>query len=719
MKQAIDILEERISAAMATATGRLVSAKAPAVAGKDCAAIVKPSTDPRFGDYQANGVMALAKKLKTDPRKLAEKVVKELDISDICEPPEIAGPGFINLRLKSDFIADRLLEVNKDHKRLGIEKVSKPKTIVVDFSGPNIAKQMHVGHLRSTIIGDCICRVLEFLGYKVLRQNHVGDWGTQFGRAFLGLWHISIGRKHEESYYRKELAELRACAKDRVKLLAICKRICERHATDWREDKKNQLGDGEIVFWPFVQKLIRGEQDVELEEIETAYQFVSQVDDTIEGMGLLIPTRERDLKTDEWREILIPYEDLSRRVTAMLQKGGKDNEQEEQLLDYITNKKTMGECYKQYRKLNVTLDKSHVRGESFYNKFLPDVVDELLKHKIAEKSEGAVCVFPEGFKNKEGEPLPFIIQKSDGAYLYATTDLAALKYRVEKLKADRIIYVTDARQKLHFEMLFAVARMAGWDVRQETGDRRQETGDRGRKTEFIHVTFGSVLGENGRPLKTREGENVKLKELLDEAIERAKAVVEEKNPELSDAEKARIAQAVGIGAVKYADFSNNRTSDYVFSFDKMLAMDGNTAPYMQYAYARIKSIERKGQDKNVDVKAELAGLKKEIENRKPAVSKVEPSKIVNINEPAELDLAKQLIRYGEAVQGAVADYRPNYITAYLYELAQKFSVFYTNCPVLDAGQGKRPTRLLLCDLTAKIIRHGLSELLGIEVVEQM
>jgi len=696
MKQAIDILEEKISAAMAAATGRLVSAKAPAVAGKDCAAIVKPSTDPRFGDYQANGVMALAKKLKTDPRKLAEKVVKELDISDICEPPEIAGPGFINLRLKSDFIADRLLEINTDRERLGIEKTGQPKIIVVDFSGPNIAKQMHVGHLRSTIIGDCICRVLEFLGYKVLRQNHVGDWGTQFGRAFLGLWHISIGRKHEESYYRKELAELRACAKDRVKLLAICKRICERHATDWREDKKNQLGDGEIVFWPFVQKLIRGEQDVELEEIETAYQFVSQVDDTIEGMGLLIPTRERDLKTDEWREILIPYEDLSRRVTAMLQKGGKDNEQEEQLLDYITNKKTMGECYKQYRKLNVTLDKSHVRGESFYNKFLPDVVDELLKHKIAEKSEGAVCVFPEGFKNKEGEPLPFIIQKSDGAYLYATTDLAALKYRVEKLKADRIIYVTDARQKLHFEMLFAVARMAGWDVRQETGDR-------GRKTEFIHVTFGSVLGENGRPLKTREGENVKLKELLDEAVERAKAIVEEKNPELPADKKDRIAKAVGIGAVKYADFSNNRTSDYVFSFDKMLAMDGNTAPYMQYAYARVQSIKQRGKkDRKLDVDKEIAEMKE-----------------LSLTEPAEVDLAKQLIRYGEAIQDAVADYRPNYITAYLYELAQKFSVFYTNCPVLDAGQGKRPTRLLLCDLTAKIIRHGLSELLGIEVVEQM
>jgi arginyl-tRNA synthetase len=295
-------------------------------------------------------------------------------------------------------------------------------------------------------------------------------------------------------------------------------------------------------------------------------------------------------------------------------------------------------------------------------------------------------VFPEGFKDKEGRPLPVIIQKSDGAYLYATTDLAAIRYRVNELKADRIIYVTDARQQLHFEMVFAVARMAGWV----------------KNAELVHVTFGSVLGENGKPLKTREGENVKLKELLDEAIQRAKQIVEEKNPDLPPDKKEQIAKAVGIGAVKYADYSNNRTSDYVFSFDKMLAMEGNTAPYMQYAYARVQSIKDKGKERGIDVTKEMAGLK-----------------ALSLTEPAELDLAKHLIRYGEAIEAAAADYRPNYLTAYLYELAQKFSVFYTNCPVLDAGPDKRPTRLLLCDLTAKTIGHGLSELLGIEVVEQM
>jgi len=609
MKQAIDILEEKISAAMAAATGQ-----------EDCSAMVTLSTDPKFGDYQANGVMALAKKLKTEPRKLAEKVVKELDIADICEPPEVAGPGFINLRLKSDFIADRLLEVNQDNKRFSIESATKPKTIVVDFSGPNIAKQMHVGHLRSTIIGDCICNMLYFLRHKVIKQNHIGDWGTQFG-MLCALYDRkrdkAIKNREEETFPFLPLTSLEAFYKE-----------------------------AKILF-------------------ETDEKFAQEAREAIAGLH-----SGDQIWMSRWREIV--------RASA--------------------------KHYQEiYNMLGINLDANSDRGESFYKDMLAGIVEDLKEKNLAVESDGAVCVFPEGFKNKEGEPLPFIIQKSDGAYLYATTDLAALKYRVEELKADRIIYVTDARQKLHFEMLFAVARMAGWDVRQETGDRRQETGDRGRKTEFIHVTFGSVLGENGRPLKTREGENVKLKELLDEAIERAKTVVEEKNPDLTSEQKMKIAEAVGIGAVKYADFSNNRTSDYVFSFDKMLAMDGNTAPYMQYAYARVQSIKQRGKkDRKLDVDKEIAEMK-----------------ALSLTEPAEVDLAKQLIRYGEAIQAAIDDYRPNYITAYLYELAQKFSVFYTNCPVLDAGQGKRPTRLLLCDLTAKIIRHGLSELLGIEVVEQM
>ncbi|MBN2272621.1 MAG: arginine--tRNA ligase [Sedimentisphaerales bacterium] len=675
MKLVIDILEERISTAMAAVAGVEV-----------CAAIVRPAADLKFGDYQVNGVMALAKKIKTNPRKLAEEVVDKLDLGDICEQPEVAGPGFINLRLKPDFLAEKLLEINEDADRLAVKKADKPKTIVVDFSSPNIAKQMHVGHLRSTIIGDAICRMLEFLGHKVIRQNHIGDWGTQFGRAFLAMWHISMGRDHKKLYYRGELALLRGRAKDNAGLASLCESLCRQHVDDWRADSNQQLGDGEKVFWPFVQRLLSGEEHVELREIEAAYQYVTKLEETAVGMGLLTPTRERAPETGEWREKLIPYEQLSRRVTAMLQEGGEDNEQEQAVWQYLI-KKTMGECNEVYRLLVVTLDDRHVRGESAYNKELPGVVDELSEKGFAKESDGAVCVFPAGFKNKDGEALPFIIQKSDGAYLYATTDLAAVRYRVNELKADVILYVTDSRQKMHFEMLFAVARMAGW-----ASDN----------VELTHVMFGSILGEDGTPLKTRSGENVKLKELLKEAVERAEAVVEEKNPELPDDKKAEIANAVGIGAVKYADYSNNRTSDYVFSFDKMLAMEGNTAPYMQYAYARIKSIERKAQGRDVDIETELASLKE-----------------LSLTEPAEVDLAKHIIRYGEAIASTAGDYRPNYLTSYLYELAQKFSTFYTSCPVLIAEPEKRPTRLLLCDLTARTIRHGLSDLLGIGVVEQM
>ena len=668
VKSAIDILEDRISAAMAAATGR-----------SDCTAIVRGSTDPKFGDYQANGVMALAKKIKTNPRKLAEEVVKKLDVSDICQPPEVAGPGFINLWLKPVFVADGLLEINADiENHLGIEKTAQTQTIVVDFSCPNIAKPMHVGHLRSTIIGDCICRVLELLGHDVIRQNHIGDWGTQFGRVILGLWHLCMADKHgDPHYYLSELEELKTYTEDKKSLELVCHRIRNRHEKDWREDYEDEPGDGEKYFHPFLKKLDRYDPNEIWQKFLVVYQYVNTLEESATDMGLTIPTRNGQIKS---------YELLSRHVTAMLQRGDEDDEQELNAWRFV-RKLTLEYCNGIYERLGVTLTPDDVRGESEYKDELPGVVEDLQKQDLAKESEGAICVFPQGFKNKEGEPLPFIIQKSDGAYLYATTDLAAIRYRINELKADKIVYVTDSRQKLHFEMLFAVAKMAGW-VSDDIG--------------LSHVMFGSVLGEDGKPLKTRSGENVKLKELLNEAVERARAVVEEKNPELDEEEKTEIAHAVGIGAVKYADYSNNRTSDYVFSFDKMLSMDGNTAPYMQYAYARIKSIERKAQTKDVDVETELKGLEK-----------------LNLTEPAELDLAKYLIRYGEAIEAAVSDYRPNYLTTYLYELAQKFSSFYASCPVLDAGPDKRPTRLLLCDLTAETIKHGLSELLGIEVVEQM
>ena len=667
MKSVLIALEERITAAMVSVAK-----------GEDCAAVVKPAKDAKFGDYQANGVMALAKKLKINPRKLAEQVVEKLDLSDICELPEVAGPGFINLRLKADFLADRLLEINKASADLGIEKTTGPRTIVVDFSSPNIAKQMHVGHLRSTIIGDSICRTLEALGHKVIRQNHIGDWGTQFGRVILGLWHLCMARKHgPEPYYVGELEKLKASTEDRNRLRGICLTIRDRHEKDWREDSGSEPGDGKKIFEPFLNRLDISKIAELWEQLLLAYQYVSTLEASATGMDMEIPTLQAGK---------IPYETLSRHTTAMLQKGGKLNVQEYEAWQ-DAKEITLGHCGEMYQTLGVTLKREDERGESTYNDSLPDIVSDLKEMGHAVESDGAICVFPDGFKNKQGDPLPFIIQKSDGAYLYATTDLAALRYRIDELKADAIVYVTDSRQKLHFEMLFAVAKMAGW-ARDDI--------------ELSHVMFGSVLGEDGAPLKTRSGENVKLKELLDEAVERAKTVVEEKNPGLPTEKKAQIARAVGIGAVKYADYSNNRTSDYVFSFDKMLAMDGNTAPYMQYAYARIKSIERKAQSKDLDIEAELAGVE-----------------TISLVEQSEVDLAKHLIRYGEAIQAAAADYRPNYLTMYLYELAQKFSAFYTNCPVLGADPDQRPTRLLLCDLTARTIKHGLHELLGIEVVEQM
>jgi arginyl-tRNA synthetase len=587
MKSVINTLEERICAVMAE------------VAGQQAPAIVGPATSPEFGDYQANGIMGLAKQIKTNPRKLAEQVIEKLDVSDICEPPEVAGPGFINLRLKPQFVAANLLEINKDTERLGIDKITKPQTVVVDFSGPNIAKEMHVGHLRSTIIGDCICRMLEFTGHKVIRQNHVGDWGTQFGMLIAYL----------RSLYRDTLTK-----------------------TD----------------------------SFSIQDLEKFYKTAKKWYDTDRTFA------------DDAREEVLKLHTNDKDTLSVWKEFVKESRRHYQPI---------------YEKLQIDLIDKHEKGESFYKDKLSGIVQELKDKKMAVESDRAICVFPEGFKNKRGERLPLIIEKSDGAYLYATTDLAAIRYRVNELKADKIIYVTDARQKLHFEMVFKVARMAGWAP---------------ENVDLAHVTFGSVLGENGKPLKTREGENVKLKELLDEAVQRAKDIVEEKNPELSDKKKEEIAEAVGIGAVKYADYSNNRTSDYIFSFDKMLAMEGNTAPYMQYAYARIKSIQRKADEKNIDFEKELKGIKE-----------------LNLTGQAETELAKHLIRYGEALSAAETDYRPNYITLYLYDLAQKFSGFYNACPVLDAGKDKRPTRLLLCELTAGTIRHGLDNLLGIKVVEQM
>ena len=596
MKPVIDILEQRVSQVLSE---RTQTDSAPA--------LVKPTQDPKFGDYQANGVMSLAKKLKRHPREIAQQVLEHLDVSDICEPPTIAGPGFINFRLKPDWIADQLTVALRDPIRLGIDPLPDPPITVIDYSCPNIAKQMHVGHLRSTIIGDTFARTLEFYyddPARVIRQNHIGDWGTQFGMLL--------------RYFDKKKTKIKGAHALSLEGLGI-----ENFEQFYREAKKEFDSD---------------------------------------------PNAAKEAR--EW-VVYLQNADSQYHDQAML------------YWEAITNN-SLNHCQEIYNQLNVTLSEKDVCGESFYKDRLPSVISELSVANLLTESEGAQCVFLEGFKTKQGDPLPLIVRKSDGAYLYATTDLAAVRYRVGELKARRLIYVTDARQKLHFEMFFACARQAGWA---------------GPDVLLEHVPFGSVTDKTGKPFKTRAGKNVKLKDLLDEAEARARKIVEEKNPDLPPDQKQNIARAVGVGAVKYADLSNNLVSDYVFDWDQMLAMEGNTAPYLQYAYARVQSIFRKAA---LDPGQLLAA-----------------EHPIDLTTPEELALAQLLLRYGEVVETVVRDLRPHLLTNYLFDLAQTFSAFYTHCPVLKApSESLKNSRLLLCRLTARTLRHGLS-LLGIQTLEQM
>ena len=531
------------------------------------------AADPKFGDYQANGIMAVAKARKENPRALAEQIIRQLDVANLCEPPTVAGAGFINFKLKPDFVAQQIDQAGRDDRH-GVPVAAQPKTIVIDFSSPNVAKPMHVGHIRSTILGDSLARIGKFLGHRVITDNHIGDWGTQFGMLIIG-W--------------KQYLNAAALAADPIG------------------------------------------------ELERLYKFIND---------------KPELR------------DASKAELVKLQQGDAENLAIwQQIIDL-----SLQEFAKTYSRLGVSFD--HTFGESFYNPQLPAVVADLRQHGLAVESDGALCIF------FPGQDSPLIVQKADGAFLYGTTDLATLKYRIEQWQPDEIVYVTDARQQLHFQQVFAAAKK--WFP--TTPDLR-------------HVYFGSILGEDGKPLKTRSGQNVKLGELLDEAEERALAVVTKKNPELPSEVHRQIARAVGIGAVKYADLSQNRTTDYVFSWEKMLAMNGNTGPYLQYAYVRVQSIFRK------------AG----------AATGNTPATLVH---PAELDLAKHILRFSDILETVLADDKPNWLTSYLYELASKFSAFYDNCPVIQSAEPTRTSRLALCRLTADILKRGLN-LLGIDVIEQM
>ena len=552
-----------------------------AVAGISGSPIVlQPAKDAKHGDFQINGVMGAAKKVGQNPRELAQKIAAELNGKGAFVGAEVAGPGFINLRLSPEFLAQQL------SGSLNIEKTATPNTIVIDYSSPNLAKEMHVGHLRSSIIGDSIARVLEFLGHKVIRQNHVGDWGTQFGMLVAYL----VEQQKDNAEFK--LADLEQF---------------------YRNAK------------------IRFDEDVAFADL--AREYVVKLQSGDEAVLAL------------WRQF----------VEISLQHAEEV-----------------------YAKLGLKLQRADVAGESSYNDDLHNVINELEAKGLAVDSDGAKVVFLDEFKNKEGEPAAFIVQKQGGGFLYATTDFACMRYRVGKLGGTRLLYVVDTRQDLHFKQLFATSRKAGWLPENVSA-------------EFIG--FGTMMGKDGKPFKTRSGDTVKLVDLLDEAVERATKLVKDKNPELSDLDAVKIGETVGIGAVKYADLSKNRTSDYVFDWDNMLSFEGNTAPYLQYAYTRVQSVFKKAGDWNV-----------------PATLKLE--------QPLEQQLAVELLKFEDVLQSVSETSFPHYLANYLYQLATLFSRFYEACPILKAQGEVRDSRLKLAQLTGETLKMGL-DLLGIDVSDVM
>lgn len=548
--------------------------------------ILQPAKNRDFGDYQINGVMGAAKKTRQNPRELAQRVADALQQNPLIATAEVAGPGFINLKLRPEKLA-QYIKTSLQDEHLGIARNSKPQTIVIDYSSPNLAKEMHVGHLRSSIIGDSLNRVLTFLGHKVIAQNHVGDWGTQFGMLVAYL----------------------------------------------------------------IEQQQNGRADLELADLEQFYRNAKVRFDEDKNFA------------DTARDYVVKLQSGDASVLALWQQFVQTSLQHAQAV---------------YKKLGLKLLPADVTGESFYNDQLQSTVNELLAKGIAVDSDGTKVVFLDEFKNQDNEPAAFIIQKKDGGFLYASTDLACLRYRINTLHGNRLLYVVDARQSLHFDELFTVARKAGWlpdTVHAE------------------HVPFGTMMGKDGKPFKTRSGDTVKLMDLLNEAVTRASALVASKNPELSADEIAHIGEVVGIGAVKYADLSKNRTSDYIFDWDSMLSFEGNTAPYLQYAYTRVQSVFRK------------AGT-------------WDNNAAITLHEAMEQQLAVELLKFEDVLDSVANTSYPHYLAAYLYQIATLFSRFYEACPILKADEATRNSRLQLTSLTGKTLQQGLA-LLGIDTLETM
>jgi arginyl-tRNA synthetase len=574
---------------------------AMAAAGLQDAGELTPATDRRFGDYQTNAALVLGKQRGENPRELAEKIVGQLKVGDLCEPPVIAGPGFINFTLQPGAVAEKTAGVLGD-ERLGVVETKSPQRIVIDFGSPNVAKPMHVGHIRSTVLGDALARIATFLGHEVIRDNHIGDWGTQFGMVIYG-WKNLLDQRALQQHPLAEIVriykETNALATSDPQIREACR----------QELVKLQAGDKENI--------------------------------------------------DIWNEC----------VALSMQ----DFEHVYELLDIHYDI----QC-----------------GESFYNDRLPGIVERLLKSGIAEISEGAVVVF---FRDiPELADKPCIIRKRDGGFNYATTDIATVDYRLDDLKADSVWYVVGAPQTLHFKQIFEIARRQGYQA------------------DLRHITFGSILGEDRKLMKTRSGENVPLRGLLEEACKRARKIIDEKNPDLSEAEKIDVAQTIGIGAVKYADLSQYRMTDYVFSWEKMLSLQGNTAPYLQNAYVRIRSIFRKAGESPVTTPQQRV---KRQANYEETGHRPVATELVLTN-PAEINLAKRLCQFAEIVPQVLNDFRPNILANYLFEVANSFHTFYEVCPVLKSDEPARSSRLALCDLTAQVLYRGL-DLLGIKVPEKM
>ncbi len=627
--------------------------------------MLKASQDARFGDYQANFAMPLANHVEgLNARDIATQIVDKIDLTDMCEPLEVAGPGFINIKLKQDWLVSQTKQLVADN-RLGVATAKAPQKVVVDFSAPNVAKPMHVGHLRSSVIGDANYRVLKFLGHDVTGDNHIGDWGTQFGMIIFGYKNF-LNKDTFENNAVQELARLYRLVNQLSDYHAANKAIPERQNTiEQLESRLKTLEGSENPDDKKIKKQIKklksdiGERKSELTSMQKKQSELEQ-NEELHSQAVAFPEIAR----------------LAREETAKLHVGDQEN--------LALWKQFLPACLDAiqtvYDRLDIHFDLT--LGESYYQPMLADVVADLEKKGLAQESQGAICVFVEGLK------APSIVKKQDGAFTYATTDLATIKYRVDELKADRVLYVVDSRQSEHFQLLFATVKQWGYT-----------------DLELQHVKFGTILDNGRRPYKTRSGDTVGLESLLDESIQRAYAIVAENDdakpdgPELSEEERTQIAETVGLGGIKYADLKHNRDSDYVFDWDKMLANRGDTATYMQYAYARVCGIFRKG---NIDREA----LRTE-------------GAVLKLTEESERALALQINRYSEILESVAIEARPNYLTNYLFELSNLFSSFYNHCHVLKAeDENVKTSRLLLCDLTARVITHGLS-LLGIRTCERM